>query len=134
MSQSPFDTDEKLAAMKQDIVDRSFNIKITGMLISGALAIAGVALMAALPAAATLASTLLPLAMLGGSALTGLITYKATERLKIDREFLESKMQGSNWGHGNWEAYRKEVAEHGYAGPVAPFAPSGPPSHAQHRE
>ena len=134
MSVSPFDADEKLLAMKQDIVDRSFRIKVTGMLISGALALAGFALMAAVPAAAGFASMIGPLVMLGGSAIAGMMTFKATERLKIDREFLDSKMQGGNWGQGNWEAYRKEVAEHGYAGPVASNAPMGPPAHSHGRE
>ena len=127
MTESPFDADPQMAAMKQDIADRSFNIQLKGYLISGALAIAAVAVFFLVPEAALAMGSMGPLLFAGvfaaGSGLAAMMTLKETEKLKIDEEFLKSRIQGKNyWGSG----YREEVAEHGYAGPQAPFQ-NGPP-------
>jgi hypothetical protein len=57
--------------------------------------------------------------MMAGGGIASILTYKATKKLQIDEEYLESHMQGKNW----WSGYRKEVAEQGYGQPATPVLP-----------
>ena len=131
MTESPFNADPQMAAMRQDIADRAFRIKMTGWIISGALAIAAIATMLYIPPAALgLAQPLIGVALLAGSALAGIVTMKEAKKLEIDEQFLQSRMQGKNyWGAG----YREEVAERGYAG-VPVQLQGGPASHGRKHE
>jgi len=113
----------QLMAMKNDIANRSFRIKLTGMLITALFAVAAVAALLFLPpGSAELARPLLSGAMALGGAVTTMVTMKEAKKLEIDEEYIQSYMQGKNyWGEG----YRKEVTEHGYSGP-SPIM-QGPP-------
>jgi len=112
----------QLAAMKQDIADRSFRVRMIGMAITALFAVAGIAAMFLLPGGAGMAKPILYGALALGGGITTLITMKEAKKLEMDESYLQSYMQGKNyWGAG----YRQEVAEHGYAGP-SPLM-SGPP-------
>jgi hypothetical protein len=119
----------QLLAMKQDIADRSFRIKMTGMLITGLFIAAGVAAMFLLPGSSlALAKPLIYGAMAVGGAVTTVVTMREAKKLEIDEHYIQSYMQGKNyWGEG----YRKEVAEHGYSGP--PLTMQGPPMRSHQR-
>lgn len=114
-------SDEKLAEMKQDIADRTFAVKIKGMLITGAF----IAL--AIGAGAIFPPAIAPLVMVAsslGGGLAALATLKETKKLQIDENILGNYISSkSYWGTG----YREEVAERGYSlgGPVPGFPPNG---------
>ncbi|MDX1975017.1 MAG: hypothetical protein SFT92_05015 [Rickettsiales bacterium] len=98
-----FNQEANLQAMKEDIANRSFKIKVTGMVITGAfmlLAFAGMFM-----GLGGVAAPLLGLVGAAGGAIAGLVTLKETKKLQIDEEFLQSRMQGKNW----WGGYREEV-------------------------
>lgn len=126
----PYDANEELVAMKQDIADRTYNISIKQMLIPVIGAVVGGAI-GILLAPATAGASLMPaligsaVGFFGGKAAADFATMKDREKLKIDQEMVDSYMQGKNyWGEG----YREEVAEHGYSlgGPLPPSAPPPP--------
>lgn len=106
---SAFDSDPQIAAMRQEIADRAFNLKLKGMLISGGLALAGLAAAFFIPGGASLLS----IGLLAGSGIAALFTMKEQEKLEVDRQQLESRIQGGNWGKGHWSGYREEVLEQG---------------------
>ena len=118
---APYNANEELVAMKHDIADRNYKLKIKEMLITGAMVVGGVALGAlALPAIPALAGMgAVTGAMMGGAlglasggAVASLATMKDREKLKIDESMVDSYMSGKNyWGEG----YREEVAERGYS-------------------
>jgi hypothetical protein len=116
-SDNPFNKNAEMARMRDDVANRKFNIKIKGMLITGALMLGGFALLAVAPALLGAATPLIGVALMGASAIAGLFTLKETKKLEVDEQYLQGYMQGkTHWGEG----YRKEVAEHGYSlgGPV----------------
>ncbi|NCY26691.1 MAG: hypothetical protein EBX37_18240 [Alphaproteobacteria bacterium] len=122
---SPFDANPEIAAMRQDIADRAYGIKLKGMLITGGLALAGIGAMFLIPGGAPLLSV----AMLAGSGVSALFTMKEQEKLEVDRQQLESRIQGGNWGKGHWSGYREEVMEKGGSGlpPEAMASTGGKP-------
>ena len=121
---SPFDSNPEIAAMRQDVADRAYNIKLKGMLITGGLALAGIGAMFLIPGGAPLLSV----AMLAGSGVSALFTMKEQEKLEVDRQQLESRIQGGNWGKGHWNGYREEVLERGDAAlPPEAMGTSRPP-------
>ena len=113
----------QLMAMKNDIANRSFRIKMTGMIITALFAAAAVATIFFLPPGSfELIKPLLSVALGLGGAVTTMVTMREAKKLEIDEQYIQSYMQGKNyWGEG----YRKEVAEHGYAGPALTM--QGPP-------
>lgn len=130
MSQFNFNQTPDLDAMKQDIADRSYKIKIKGMLISGALAAVALGAMVLFPTALGAATPLLGLLALAGSGLAGLMTLKETKKLQIDEEFLQSRMSGKNY----WGGYREEVIQPGGAPLSAPMLGSHPAATPQLRK
>lgn len=111
MSQSPFNQNAEMAAMKQNIADRAFNLKVKGMLITGALMLGAFALMFLAPTLLGAATPLVGLALTAGSGIAGLITLKESKKLAMDEQYLQTYMQGKNhWGEG----YREEVLEKGW--------------------
>lgn len=133
---SPYNAPQ-LMAMKEDIANRAFNIKITGMVVTALFVVAAVAAMFYMPGlAAAGGKSILTLGMAAGGAVTSMITMREAKKLEIDENYIQSYMQGKNyWGAG----YRQEVAEHGYGGPsltmqgppMAPRSKSQP--HGSHR-
>lgn len=128
---SPYNAPQ-LMAMKEDIANRAFKIKMTGMVITALFAVAAIAAMFFMPSlAAGGAKTLLSLGMAAGGAVASMITMREAKKLEIDENYIQSYMQGKNyWGAG----YRQEVAEHGYGGPSLtmqgpPSSPRGKPHH-----
>jgi hypothetical protein len=117
----PFDENEKIKAMKDSIADRAFNLKIKGMLISGALMAAGVGLMIFAPGLlGPMLTPLVGLAAAAGGAIAGLFTMKEAKKLQMDEQYLSSYMQGkNNWGAG----YREEVLERGYGDRIVTNGP-----------
>jgi hypothetical protein len=116
-SDNPFNRNAEMAKMRDDVADRKFNIKIKGMLITGALMLGGFGLLMLAPGLLGAATPLIGALMMGASAIAGLFTLKETKKLEVDEQYLQGYMQGkTHWGEG----YRKEVAEHGYSlgGPV----------------
>lgn len=116
-SDNPFNRNAEMAKMRDDVANRKFNIKLKGMLITGALMAVGVGLLLLAPGLLGAATPLLGVAMVAASGLAGLLTLKETKKLEVDEQYLQGYMQGkTHWGEG----YRKEVAEHGYSlgGPV----------------
>ena len=113
----------QLMAMKNDIANRSFRIRLTGMVITAVFAVAAVAALFFLPpGSAALIKPLLSTGMALGGAVTTMVTMREAKKLEIDEQYIQSYMQSKNyWGEG----YRKEVAEHGYSGP-SPLM-QGPP-------
>lgn len=108
---SPFDQNPEMAAMKQNIADRAFNLKVKGMLITGAMMLAAVGLMFFAPALLGAATPLVGVLLAAGSGVAGLITMKESQKLEMDRQYLDTYMQGKNhWGKG----YREEVLEQGW--------------------
>lgn len=130
MTETPYNANPELVAMKQDIADRKFHVKLKGMLITAGLIVAGIIALVALQSTVGLPAfdaglgRMLAYGVTGiGSTIVALATMKEVKRLEMDEQYLQTYMQGKNyWGEG----YRKEVAEHGYAGPQVPFH-SGPP-------
>lgn len=119
---SPYNTPQ-LMAMKEDIANRAFKIKITGMIVTSLFVVAAVAAMFFMPGlAAAGGKSILTMGMAAGGAVTGMITMREAKKLEIDENYIQSYMQGKNyWGAG----YRQEVAEHGYGGPSLTM--QGPP-------
>lgn len=113
-------------AMKEDIANRAFRIRMTGMIITAALAVAAIATAFLLPAgvlSAGMAKPLITGVLALAGAITTLVTMKEVKRLEIDEQYLQSYMEGKNyWGAG----YRQEVAERGYSGP-SPIMAGMPP-------
>jgi len=107
---------EELLAMKEDIANRKFNVRLKGMIITGLFAAGAIAAAFLIPGGSEAAELLggrglLGLALAGGGAITTLATLKEIKKLELDEEYLKSYMQGKNyWGEG----YREEVAEKGY--------------------
>ncbi len=122
-SETPYNKPE-LVAMKEDIANRSFNIKMKGMIITGIFAVLAIGAMFLMPAAAVgMAKPLILGAMALGGAVTTMVTMREAKKLEVDENYIQSYMQGKNyWGEG----YRKEVAEHGYGGPNLTM--QGPPA------
>lgn len=123
----------QLEAMKEDIANRSFRIRMTGMLVTGLIAAAAIAAVFLIPGGlavgASGAKAIFYGALALGGGVTTLVTMHEAKKLEIDEHFIQSYMSGKNhWGAG----YRQEVAEHGYSAP--PLAMSGPSlqSHARH--
>ncbi len=111
----PYDQNPDLVKMRQDIADRSYNIKIKSWIVTGISVALG------LGVGALLMGTLGPIALIGGAAvgmmvggpIADALTMKDQKKLEIDESMVNSYMQGKNyWGEG----YRKEVAEYGYGG------------------
>lgn len=131
----PFDQNPELAAMKQNLADRAFNLKIKGMVITGALVLAGIGLMMFAGPALGMFAPLAGLAVAAGGAIAGLVTMKETQKLQMDREYLDSYMQGKNhWGKG----YREEILEQGWGQRIVTDGPEmgnipGAPSHGHQR-
>jgi len=100
-----FNQNPDLQAMKQDIADRSFRIKMKGMLITGAFAAVAIGALFLFPLALGAATPVVGLLAAAGSGIAGLLTLKETKKLQIDEEFLQTRMQGKNW----WGGYREEV-------------------------
>ena len=130
---APYNANPELVAMKDDFADRKFRVKLIGMAITAAFAVAAAATLFALPVLAPqMAVGMLPMAklligcsMAAASWLTSMITMKEVKKLEIDEKFITSYMQGKNyWGEG----YREEVAEHGYALQSPTFQGAPPPS------
>jgi hypothetical protein len=97
MSDSAFNQNPEFSAMRDNLANRAFRIKVIG----SALTLGLVVLTIAAPGLGAFGSIL----ALGASALTALITVRAAKRLEIDQEFLESRMQGRNW----WNGYKMEI-------------------------
>lgn len=126
-----YDANPDLSAMKQDIADRDYKLSLKSLFVTGAVIVAGAALGAAIiplifgSGASMLMMGLMAGGMAGlfaGPIVSDTLTLKDREKLKIDRNMVDSYMQGKNyWGAG----YREEVAEYGYAGPQSPM-PQGP--------
>lgn len=122
---------EDLVAMKEDIANRKFNVRLKGLLIGGLFVVGALAAGFLVPGGMTAAGasgmkTLLSLGMLAGSAVTTLVTVKEMQKLELDEKYLESYMHGKNyWGEG----YREEVAErgHGFGHNPQPFIAGAPP-------
>ena len=122
-------SDEQLLQMKQDIADRTFNVKVKGMLITGAFFALAAGALFLFPAALGVAAPLVGLLAAAGGTIAGLATLKETKKLQIDEEYVQSYMQGKNyWGKG----YREEVAERGY-NLSAPFPGAAPPPRERER-
>ena len=130
----PYNNNPELSAMKEDIADRSYNVKVKGWLVTAATVAGAAALGAlALPAIGILGGSAVMGALVGGAAgfalggtVADLATMKDREKLKIDQEMVDSYMSGKNyWGEG----YREEVAEKGYSlgGPHPGSIPGGGP-------
>jgi len=109
MSQFNFNQTPDLDAMKQDIADRQYNIKIKGILISGGLMALAFGAMFLFPGALGAAAPIVALIAASGGTIAGLLTMKETKKLQIDEEFLQSRMSGKNY----WGGYREEVMDHG---------------------
>ncbi|MFO0389622.1 MAG: hypothetical protein ACK502_07905 [Alphaproteobacteria bacterium] len=141
-AQSPYNQNEELVAMKQDIADRSYNIQVKKWMIGG-LAIAGGVLLG------TLALPLVPflaaakgvvgmgaimggaLGFMAGGVAADMATMKDREKLKIDQSMVDSYMSGKNyWGEG----YREEVAERGYSLSGPGMVGAAPPPRGRGRE
>jgi len=123
--QSPFDREQnpELVAMKENLADRKFNLKIKGMLISGALMAAGIGLMLFAPGLLGAATPLIGLLGMAGGAIAGLFTMKEAQKLETDEQYLNTYMAGkNNWGKG----LRDEVLAQGYSlgGTVVTNGPS----------
>jgi hypothetical protein len=107
----PFDQNPELASMKENLADRAFNLKIKGMMITGALLLAGFALMLFAGPALGMFAPLAGLAVAAAGGIAGLVTMKESHKLEMDRKYLDSYMQGKNhWGKG----YREEILEQGW--------------------
>lgn len=110
MSEMPY-SDERLAKMKQDIADRTFNVKMKGALISAAFFAVALGAMFLFPAALGAAAPLVGLIGAAGGTIATFVTMKEAKKLQIDEEYLQSYMQGKNY----WKAgYVDEVAKPGY--------------------
>jgi len=129
MSNEVFNSNPEYASMKQDIADRSFMLKLKGALITGGLLLLAGAALFFIPGSFGAAAPLIGVAAAMASGVAGFVTLKETEKLNMDRDFLESRMQGGNW----WNGYREQVVERG--GEPTPAQFSGMPSRgrASHR-
>jgi len=136
MAETLYNTNPELLAMKNDIADRKFRIRMIGMAVATAFALTAFAAVVVVPVLVPeIAATALPLAkfvLAGGlglaSAATTLFTMKEVKKLEMDEKFVQSYMQGKNyWGEG----YRQEVAEHGYSIQAPHFQGAPPPSLAK---
>lgn len=116
---SAFDTDPQTAAMREELADRQFNLKIKQGLFSlaGAAVGAGAGFAIGDPVGGANIST----AVLGGT--TGLmaggmvgdvVTTKDRTRLDIDRQIADARIQGQGW----WGGYHEQNAAHGNQAPA----------------
>lgn len=129
----PYNQNEELVAMKQDIADRSFGVRVKELGITGVAAVLG-GVAGYLLAPATGGMSILiggALGMAAGGTIGSVMTMKEREKLKIDQDMVDSYMSGKNyWGEG----YREEVAEKGYGfGGGSPLPASAPPPPSQDR-
>jgi hypothetical protein len=128
-----------IGRLREDIANRQRNLAMMKSIISiGAMIIGGALLVLGGPVLGAMAPLIGGAVMLGGPFITTMLTRAEEEKLRIDGEYLDSLMQGGNWGRGNWRAYREEVAEQGYGfgqGQVPPTAFTGPqpPQHGRGR-
>lgn len=116
--ESVFNSNPEIVKMREEIASRAFRIKLVGTLLTVGLAVGALALMAT-GVGSGIGSLMLPAVVGLGSALAGMVTFKATERLKVDREFLEARLHGRN----HWEGYVHEVVQPGYDVPNVPGMP-----------
>ncbi len=112
MSHPAFNQNSEMSAMREDLANRAFRIKMVGSVLTLGL----VALAIVMPGLGVTGMLL----TLGTSALTALITTRAAKRLEIDQEFLESRMQGRNW----WNGYKMEIGGQPDISIAAPSLPS----------
>jgi hypothetical protein len=137
-TQSPYNQNEELVAMKHDIADRAYGIQVKSWIVGGLTIAAGAILGAmALPAVGLVGSGLVGALMGGGlgfatgGIVADMATLKDREKLKIDQSMVDSYMSGKNyWGEG----YREEVAEHGYSLSGPGMVGTAPPPRGRGRE
>lgn len=122
---SPYNQNPELVAMREDIANRTFALKIKSGLITAASVVGGVALGAVVfPASVPALVGGGVIGLMAGGKASDIFTLKDREKLKIDEDMVQSYMQGKNyWGEG----YREEVAEHGYSLGGAPHPGNLPP-------
>lgn len=124
----PFNNNAEYLAMKKDIADRSFNLKLKGGLITiGLLAVAAAALFLT-PLSFGVAAPYIGAIAAMASGVAGFATLKESENLKLDREYLETRIQGGNW----WGGYREQVLDRGGQNITTPFV--GMPLHDQAKQ
>ena len=139
MGNIPYKSNEELMAMKEDIADRKFKVRMIGVLVTSALVVGAIAAAFFLPGAASAVAgagsggvnAVLSLVMGAGAGITSLLTMKEVKRLEMDEKYIQTYMQGKNyWGEG----YREEVAEKGYSMSGSPFPKGAPPPPQQQRD
>jgi hypothetical protein len=116
MANDPFQFNQPadLEAMKDSVADRKFNIKLEKGLITAAGFAGGIGALVLTPVLGPLAPALGAASVAGAATLADFVTTKQTEKLKIDQEFVESRMQGKNY----WGGYREEVADNHIVSPA----------------
>lgn len=128
MVKIPYNTQE-LMAMKEDLANRKFRVKLIGTAITIALGAAAIGAFFFVPGAQNVALSsgghhLFGALMTAGTAITSFITLKEVKKLEMDEQYIQSYMQGKNyWGAG----YRQEVAEHGLNLQAPSFHGAPPP-------
>jgi hypothetical protein len=130
MTEEAYNKNAELSAMKEDIADRHFNLRIKKLAITGASialgAAAGALLVGTFGIPAVIAGA--GIGFFASESVANMMTLKERTKLQIDEEMTQSYMAGKNhWGAG----YREEVAEHGYnmTGPAATPKVDGPNPH-----
>jgi hypothetical protein len=129
MSHPAFNQNPEMSAMREDVANRVFRLKI----IEGVIKIAAIGL--AIAAVATgigsgIGAAFLPLALAAGAGIASFVTTKARKRLEIDEEFLESRMQGRNW----WNGYKMEIGGQPDLSITAPNLPNTPEKSAGRKQ
>lgn len=128
----PFEIDEQISAMKEDVASRTQSLKVKQMLVSGGLFILGGAVLAGAlffggPAASLpMAQLLLGGGMVAGGAISNIVFAKEIKKLEMDEQFLEARLQGEV-GNRYWQHYHQHGQANGQQASFDPGLQGAPP-------
>lgn len=111
-TQSPFEIDEQITAMKEDVANRTHGLRVKQMLVSGGMFVLGGAIFAGAMffgggmVGAPIGQLLLAGGAIAGGAVSNIMFAKEIKKLEMDEQFLEARLQGEV-GNRYWQHYNQ---------------------------
>lgn len=131
----PFEIDQQISVMKEDIATRTRNLKLKQMLVSGGFFVLGGALLAGTlffgggataPIASMGGQLLLGVGAVAGGAISSVVFAKEIKKLEMDEQFLEARLQGEV-GNRYWQHYHNSAQQYSTQPPFNPGLQGAPP-------